>query len=181
MRNRTHTFTCIMAAMGLAAGLAGAQQDDMEEYGFMKEDWTMTLGGNGTSDKDFDTTIATVELGLEYFLTDTVAGAVRQGVSAVDQPGENAWNGSTRLALDYFFPVSPVVPYLGANLGYIYGDGVEESFIGGPEGGIRAFVSESTFINFMVEYQFLFEDADGADEAFDDGRFVYTMGLGVRF
>lgn len=56
-----------------------------------------------------------------------------------------------------------------------------ESFIAGPEAGIKYFVNDTTFINLGVEYEFVFEDADKADDAFDDGRFVYLLGIGFRF
>ena len=37
-------------------------------------------------------------------------------------------------------------PYLAVNLGGIYGAGVEDDGVWGPEGGVKYFVNESTFI-----------------------------------
>jgi len=72
-------------------------------------------------------------------------------------------------------------PYLGVNIGYLYGDTVEEQFIAGPEGGVKVFVNDTTFITAGIEYQVLFESASDADDNFDDGRFVYILGIGFKF
>ncbi len=70
--------------------------------------------------------------------------------------------------------------FVGVSIGYLYGDNVNDTFIAGPEVGLRYFINDTTFVNMLVEYEFLFEDADEVDEQFDDGRYVYTVGLGVR-
>jgi hypothetical protein len=86
------------------------------------------------------------------------------------------------VGVDFNFPFERYVPYLGATIGYLYGDdSVDEQFIAGPEAGLKSFVNDTTFILAAVEYQFLFDDADDADEAFDDGRFVYTLGIGFKW
>lgn len=72
-------------------------------------------------------------------------------------------------------------PFLGATIGYIHGDSVKESFIARPEGGLKAFLSESTCLIVAVAYDFIFEDADEANDTFDDGVFNYRLGLGYRF
>jgi hypothetical protein len=37
------------------------------------------------------------------------------------------------------------------------------------------------FIFGRIEYQFFFENSDQADDAFEDGQFVYSIGVGFRF
>jgi hypothetical protein len=149
---------------------------------FQMGDKELTLNGNGSSDDDFDNTVFSVEAGLGYFFNKNLEGLVRQGVPVVDIPGSNdLWNGSTRLGLDYHFDLQQWQPFLGASIGYLYGDSVEETFIAGPEVGVKAFVNTTTFILASVEYQILFEDADEADDQFDDGRFVYNLGIGFRW
>lgn len=175
MTRRIIAMGMVLAAVA-AANLAVAQ--DLPE--FREGDRTFALSGSGSSDNDFDTTVASIEFEYGVFFTDTVAGMLRQGIGFADTGDGSDWNGSTRLALDWFFPTEAAVPFLGANIGYLYGDTVEEQFIAGPEAGLRVFVNETTFVNAVIEYQFLFEDADEADETFDDGRFVYALGLGVR-
>ena len=165
----------MIAVLGfvLAPGVAMAQ--------FQTGDKELTLSGNGSSDNDLDRTSFSMEAGFGYFYSKNLEVLVRQGVFIVDRPGANSWNGSTRLGLDYHFDLQQYQPFLGASIGYLYGDDVEETFLAGPEAGIKAFVNSTTFILASVEYQVLFEDADEANDQFDDGRFVYNLGLGFRW
>ncbi len=144
-------------------------------------DFEVTLGGSGSSDDNLDGTVFNIEAGLGYFITQNFEAVWRQGVSYADIPGDDNWNASTRLSFDYNFDLGNWYPYLGVNIGYLYGDTVEEQFIAGPEGGAKFFVNDTTFIIAGLEYQFLFEDTNDADDNFDDGRFVYLLGIGFTF
>lgn len=149
---------------------------------FQMGDKEMTLSGNGSSDNDFDSTVAGVEASLGYFVSDNLEALIRQGVSVVDIPqGDNIWNGSTRLGLDYHFDLQMWQPFIGASIGYIYGDSVKDQFIAGPEVGLKAFVNTTTFILASVEYNVLFDDADKFDDQFSDGRYVYNLGVGFKW
>lgn len=148
---------------------------------FQMGDKEMTLSGSGTSDNDFDNTTFSADLGLGYFFSENLEGVFRQNVAVVDTPGGSDWNGSTRVGADFNFDLDKWRPYVGATIGYLYGDTVKESFIAGPEVGLKAFVNDTTFIIAGVGYDFVFEDADDADDAFDDGRFIYNLGIGFRW
>lgn len=148
---------------------------------FQTGDKQLTLSGSGSSDKDFDTTTFAVDVGFGYFYTDYLQGIVRQNVAIADVPGDNQWNGSTRVGADYNFDFQNWRPFIGATIGYLYGDGVTESFIAGPEAGIKGFVNDTTFIVVSAGYDFLFEDADDADDAFSDGRIIYSLGIGFKW
>jgi len=167
-------FMVLLAAGIFAVPATAFSAFDAGNYEF-------TLAGSGSSDKNFDTTTASAEGALGYFFTPVIEGVIRQGIGFSDTQDDTDWNGSTRLAVDFNIPLERFVPYLGGSLGYLYGDNVEEQFIAGPEAGLKSFVNDTTFILAAVEYQFLFEDADQADEAFDDGRFVYTLGVGFKW
>ena len=147
---------------------------------FLHGDRTLALSGSGSSDQNFDSNVASIELDMAWFWTDVTAMALRQGFGFADTRGTGDWNGSTRLAFDYFFPFERCAPFLGASIGFLYGDNVNNTFVAGPEIGWRHFINETTFVNVLVEYQFLFSGADKDIEQFDDGRFVYTLGFGVR-
>ena len=54
-------------------------------------------------------------------------------------------------------------PFVGGSLGYIYGDAVSDTWVAGPEAGVRYFVNETTFILGLVEYEFFFDNADEAE------------------
>lgn len=167
--------------VALSVVMVGAVAHAQEAPEFQKGDRTFALSGSGSSDKDFDTSSTSIQLGLGWFVSDNVAAGVRQGISFADVSGSDAWNGSTRFGLDYFLNVGRCKPFVGVNLGYLYGDTVKEQFIAGPNVGVRHFVNDTTFINLVVEYQFLFEDADEAEDSYDDGRFVYALGMGVKW
>ncbi|MFO7965950.1 MAG: hypothetical protein R6U50_18630 [Desulfobacterales bacterium] len=167
-----------MAVLGLTlgAGMASAQ-----DWGFRMGDFELTMQGSGSSDDELDNTVLSVEAGLGYFMSDALELGVRQGIGFVDiEGGDDDWSGSTRGFLDLHFGIGGLYPFIGVNFGYLYGDNVNETWIAGPEIGIKGFVSETAFIYGLVEYNVTFDDADEVDENFDDGRFVYALGLGVR-
>ena len=151
-----------------------------ERYGFNPGDWEFTLNGSGTSDEDFDNTIFSIEGSLAKFLTRGLEVGLRQGIGFVDRE-DNDWNASTRLFTDYNFDLNRLQPFVGLNLGYLYGDNVNDTWIAGPEAGLKFFVSQDTFLYGSLEYNILFEDADELDEVYDDGRMVYAVGMGIRF
>ena len=149
--------------------------------GYNAGDMEFSLSGSGSSDNDFDATTLSAEGAWGYFFTPMIEGVIRQGIGFSDTPDDSDWNASTRLGVDFNFPFDRYVPYVGANIGYLYGDSVEEQFIAGPNVGLKSFVNQTTFILAAVEYEFLFDDKDEADEAFEDGRFVYTLGIGFKW
>ena len=153
-----------------------------ERTGFGPEagDWEFTLGGSGTSDKDFDNGGFSLGGSIGYFLTENWEIALRQSASFADF-GESSWNGSTRVALDYHFDFDRIQPYVGVNIGGFYGDDVDSTGAAGPEAGIKWYVKPETFIFVNCEYQFLFETADEIAHAFDDGVFLYGIGIGFNF
>lgn len=148
----------------------------------MQGDREFSVSGAGSSDKDFDDSAFAMELTFGQYLSSNSLIGVRQSATVTDSDGTDSnWNGSTRAFYDYHFGQQKLRPYLGANFGYIYGDSVEETFIAGPEAGLKYYVLPSTFIVAQVEYQFMFEDSDDADDRFDDGAFAYSIGIGFNF
>ncbi|MDW7772094.1 MAG: hypothetical protein SCH71_04300 [Desulfobulbaceae bacterium] len=151
------------------------------ESGFQKGEREFTIVGSGSSDESLDNTSLSASFSIGQFLTDNLEVALRQEGSYIDLEDDDDWAASTRLVLDYNFGRGPLVPMVGLSFGYLYGDRTEEQFIAGPEVGLKYFVNAMTFIYGLVEYQFLFEDVDDVDEVYDDGRFVYGIGLGLTF
>jgi len=167
-------LTLILIAISMLFAVSNA-------IAYEKGNYELTLGGSGSNDESFDGTVFNIEAGLGYFMTPNVEALLRQGISFADAPGDDNWNASTRISFDYNFDMRSWYPYLGVNIGYLYGDSVEEQFIAGPELGAKFFVNDTTFINAGIEYQFLFENANDADDNFNDGRFVYLVGIGFKF
>ena len=142
-------------------------------------DWEFTLGGSGAADNEFDHGGFSVAGSLGYFATENVEVGVRQLVG-FSSAGDDIWSGSTRLFADYHFLVGKFVPFIGANIGYIYGTDFEDTFAAAPEVGFKYYVREKTFIFAQGEYQFFFDDAGEADDTFDDGQFAFTVGVGFN-
>jgi hypothetical protein len=148
--------------------------------GFTQGDWELLLNASGASESDFDNTIFSIAGDLGYFFSPNIEGAIRQGVSFADtEIGGSSLNASTRGALDYHFDLGRWWPFVGANFGYIYGEDVDETWAAGLEGGVKYFVNETTFILGRVEYQWFLDDND--NEGFDNGQWVYVVGIGFRW
>jgi opacity protein-like surface antigen len=63
-----------------------------------------------------------------------------------------------------------LVPYVGANIGGIYGNGIDASWLAGPEVGLKLGVLDA-----KVAYDMPF------NESWDNGNVIATVGLGLRF
>lgn len=152
-----------------------------DTYGPVRGDHEFTLSGAGTSNKEFDR--GTIGLSASYgrYLTDNWQLSIRQGLNFADLANDNMWNGSTRLALDYHWNFGKWRPLVGLQAGAIYGDGVQDTGVAGPEVGIKYYAKQDTFIYFLEEYQFFFEDTDDVNDNFDNGAFVHNIGVGFNF
>jgi len=160
----------VLALLAIPA-LASAQ--------FEAGNYALELSGSGSNDQDFTTGNAAVNLNLGYFMTKELELGVRQGIVWAD--GGSAWSGQTVVAADWHFDMDRWQPYIGANIGYVYGDGVQDTFEAAPEAGIKFFVNSTTFIQVGVEYQFFFNNGDDASQSFSDGQFVYGANIGFRW
>jgi len=142
---------------------------------FQQGNWSLELSGQGSNDKDFETGSAAVNVDLGYFMTKELAAGVRQ--SAVWGDGGSAWSGITTVFADWHFDLDRWQPYVGANIGYSYGSGenTDDSWIAGPEGGVKYFVNSTTFIDLRATYEFDLE------EGFDGGGFTYGLGIGFKW
>ncbi len=173
---------CMFVVFGfLLLPLNAMAQRGQDFAPYQMGDQELTLSGSGVSDNSFDTTNLSLDIGYGYFFSQGWQGLIRQSLNIIDQPGDNAYNASTRIGIDYNFNLRNLRPFLGATIGYMYGDGVKNSFIAGPETGLKAYLSDSAFVIFAVGYDFIFENADEAEDAFDDGIFNYRLGLGYRW
>lgn len=167
----TTTLVAAAAVIGLTSA-ASAQ--------FQEQDIELRLSGNSQTDVEFDSTQLDLTASVGYFFADQIEGGVRQNVRYNDI-GVNALDGSTAVFANYHFGEvgSELQPFVGASFGYNYGDSVTDTFFAGPEGGVKYFLAESWFLFGQVEYQFFFEDDEAADDAIDDGTFIFSLGLGV--
>jgi len=142
----------------------------------------LSISGAGSSDKEFNDNAFAMEVSYGYYLSPATTFGVRQLASVTDSEGNNSnWNGATRFFYDYHLGQENLRPYLGINIGYLYGESVEDTFIAGPELGLKYYVLQSTFVVGQLEYQVLFEDTSDANDRFDDGAYIYSIGMGYNF
>jgi hypothetical protein len=144
-------------------------------------DGLFTLSGAGSSDSDLDNNSVSVSFDVGQYMTDQTVVGIRQSAGAADLGDDSSWSGATRVFADYHFGRADTQPFVGANIGGIYGDGVDETFFAGPEAGLKYFVKEETFVTVQAEYQVFFDNSSEAESNFDDGAFVYSAGIGINF
>jgi outer membrane protein W len=142
--------------------------------------YELRVDGFAQNDVDFSGTNISVGGQLGYFMTDQFEVGLRQDLNYSDLIGTDL-NAATAVFVNYHFgdPGAELQPFIGANIGYIYGDSVTDQFVAGPEGGIKYFFGEDWFLFGQIEYQFFFDDSDEAQDNLNDGVFNYRLGLGV--
>lgn len=174
-------FAVVLAAALALPGVAFAQSSEMA-VGPKVDDWEATLSGTGTSNNDFDDHNLGISGSVGRYMTDNVLLGVRQSINFSDVSGsDDVINAGTRGFADYVFDLGRFRPYLGVAVGGIYGEGVNDTFAAGPEAGLKYYADQRTFLFAQTEYQFTFNDVEGADEAADDGQFFHTIGVGFNF
>lgn len=187
MNTKNMLKTCLLAAA--LTGTAWAQNNTTDANGF-NADWgprtgdrELTLGGGGGSNKDFDSSFAGVNASYGQFLTDQWEVSLRQAVNYTNPRGaESMWNAATRIAGDYhFLPGSRFRPFVGGNIGGVYGEGVQDTWVAGIEAGGKYYVRPKTFVFAMAEYEWFFKSASKADNNFNDGQFIWSTGIGFHF
>jgi hypothetical protein len=137
--------------------------------------WEATLGGNGTSIDKFDANAIGASASLGYYITPWLPVGVRQSV--LWDFGSNVTDNSagfSRAFIDFQAPLGAFQPFIGGLIGAQYGD-VDNKLIYGPEGGIKYWLNESTFM------YGLFEWFAQQGEAFDNGNAAYTVGFGLNW
>ena len=83
---------------------------------------------------------------------------------------DSGLGGRTAAGLDFTLGHDTLFPYVGGNIGYLYGSGIEDDFFAGPEVGINI----GPF-NGKVAYDMPF------DRDWQNGIVLATVGLGIRF
>ncbi len=168
------------APMGSDALLVSGPVSRTDDARIKPGPFELVISGVGANNQNFDRGTAEVSASLGYFVSSNFELAARQDVLYSDT-GSASWDGSTRLAADYNFGNGALRPVLGVNLGYVYGDSVQDTWEAAPEAGIKFRLSSDVFLQLLAEYQFFFKTARQASDGFDNGQFVYSLGLGFAF
>jgi hypothetical protein len=142
-----------------------------------------TLGGNGAFNKDLDESLGGVNFSYGWYTSPTQEFVLRQSITYSNPSNRGqSWNGATRLAFDQHFAAHGALrPFIGANIGGVYGDSVRDTFAAGIEGGAKFYVQPRTFVFAMLEYGWFFRHARNVDDRFSDGAFNWGVGIGFNF
>lgn len=151
------------------------------DYGPSAGAQELTLSGTGTNDDGFNNGSWGIAASYGKYLDDNLQWVLRQSVNYADTPGDNSGSASTRLGIDYNFDLGNWRPFVGINIGYIYGDAVENTGIASPEIGVKYYVKPETFLFVQTEYQYFFDDTDGLTDNFDNGAYAHSLGVGFNF
>ena len=146
-------------------------------------DGEITIAGSGATNTDFDDSFGGLNLSFGKYTSETTLWALRQTINYSNpSDGGTSWSGSTRLAFDWHLASrGKMRPFLGVNLGGVYGDRVRDTWAAGLEGGAKVYVQHKTFVFGMVEYGWYFRQGNDIDDAFDNGQFTYSVGVGYNF
>ena len=166
-------FVVLVAA---ALTMPAFGQDPAGQQGMVGQGaWELSLSGSGSHDRDFDEGEFSITGDIGQYVTPEILLSLRQTVSYVSA-GDDNFFASTRVAGDYHVDLGHnLVPFIGGNIGYVYGGRVRDTFAGGPEGGIKYYMRDDAFLFGRIEYQFFFRSNDL------DDRFIYTVGAGFNF
>jgi len=85
-------------------------------------------------------------------------------------------NGRSAISLDFAPDLGIVRPFLAANFGGVYGSGVQNGFIAGPEIGFDIAFIEGVAMRAKVAYDYQFRNSD-----FDEGILWAGLGFGIGF
>jgi hypothetical protein len=154
-----------------------------DDFGPRSGDWEFTLGGSGASNKAINNSLGGVNLSVGRFLTDSLELAVRQSGNYSNGTGSGGvkYDGSTFVALDQHFGSGCLHPFVGVNFGGLYGDSTPDSWGAGIEGGLKFYVKPKTFLFALANYTWTFDHAKDVTDNFDNGAFVWSVGVGFNF
>jgi hypothetical protein len=142
---------------------------------FEAGNWDLNLSGNGTagSGGGLDTFDASVSGSIGYLTTKELEIGLRH--QTIWSDGGSHTGGADAVFADYYFDLDRWQPYVGANIGYQYGDLLEDSWIAGPEAGIKYFVNATTYIEGHVAYEWNLNNGP------DQGQYFYGVGIGFKW
>jgi len=177
-----NSSTKILICLIGAVPFVGLAQNNFADFGPVAGEKELIVGANGGSSRDFDDSFGGVNASLSVFLSNTLSLGLRQTVNYTNpDAGGTTWNGSTRIALDQHFGVGQLRPFVGLNVGRVYGDSVRDTWVAGLEGGAKFYVKPKTFLFGAAEYGWFFERAHSLDDRFRDGQFLFSAGIGFNF
>jgi hypothetical protein len=156
-------------------------------YGPHQGSQEFSLSGSGASNKQLNDSLGGAAFSYGDFIFDSTEVLIRQTFAYTNPatPGVGSrWNGTTKLALDQLLcGPGRLRPFVGANLGYIYGQTVNHTWAAGLEAGLRYYVLPRTFLFAETEYDWFFRHIHniGNSNHFNQGQVNWSLGMGFNF
>ena len=131
--------------------------------------------GPGSSKTQND--LAGAELTFDALPGDFIGLSLKQAILYSINGEDDGLNGRSVLSLG-LTPLNLILfrPYLSANFGGVYGSGVQDGLVAGPELGFNVGVTDSINLGLKVAYDYQFRNAD-----WDKGILWGGLDLGYRF
>jgi hypothetical protein len=114
--------------------------------------------------------LAGLNLGIDYKVTEWMTFGLEQAGFYHFDTDNDGMGGRTVVGPDILFGSGSFVPYVGGNIGYLYGSGFDDDLVGGPEVGFMA-----GLFNWKVAYDIPF------NRDLDEGIINTTIGAVFRF
>jgi hypothetical protein len=127
-------------------------------------------GYNLEDEQNTHSQLAGLNLGIDYKVTDWMSFGLEQAGFYHFDTDNDGMGGRTVIGPDILFGGGSFVPYLGGNIGYLYGSGFDDDLVGGPEVGFMAGI-----FNWKVAYDIPF------NRDLDEGIINTTIGAVFRF
>jgi hypothetical protein len=139
----------------------------------------VTVAASGSNNRGFTTGGFSVAGSVGYFVVPFLEIAARDNWTYSDLGSGYGWQNTARAAIDFNIPLNNFEPYIGANIGYFASHNPDAwSPLAAPEVGLKFLFTQNVFIYGQVEYDFFWRDTGNT---FNNGQFVYNVGLGFRF
>ena len=122
------------------------------------------------------------DLSYGYYLTPSWQLGIRQALNYnfIDD-GRDVWIATTAPFINWHFRLTDIViPYLGAFIGLAWNDRDTTGTIG-PQGGIKFFVHDRTFLNLGYRYEFFFNRFEAIEDNASRGNHVFNLGVGFTW
>jgi hypothetical protein len=111
-----------------------------------------------------------INLGLDYVVLPWLSLGVEQAGFYQFDTQDEGFGGRSAGSLDFLLGNGDIVPHVGGNIGYVYGDGIDDDFFAGPEIGVRTGMFDA-----KAAYDMPFNQDAG------DGTVVMTFGVTFQF
>lgn len=168
--------TSIVAAAFLLAVMVSTAQGEQADP---KNGLNLNVIGTGLTDK-VQNNVGTVSIPrINRFLD--LEKIFNPEVSFSDIPEEKVWDDTTRLIVDYYFGSGEITPLVGISMGYVQKENEKKQLLARPKIGLKYYMNPSTYLYGLLEYQLLFDETARLPDVYDDGEFVYGIGLGLTF